>query len=270
MRVKTARPASTRVVSRSAGKQPRKLKPLDLPEDDNDFRPRGRKKRSKDQTKESDAKRREAFDDREAFADDLLNSVDDEDDEGKIASVFQTSFASIKKQMEKEGLAIEDSSTAYYRTCLALIHDLMPLAEKNYRTTGKEGAAYVISTLINQARDLTNDLRLAEDVEGKLVVIRSLVHTSFVRIAELLLREKYAMHNTIDGITSNATIRKAFRKELDSMIMSYGKGLKDFEMLLGKQVGAYLSGDPQYLSAGSDREETEEPKKKRKGRKKSG
>ncbi len=269
MRVKTSRPASTRVVSRSAGKPTKKQKPLDLPEDDNDYRPRGRKKRSKDQTKESDAKRREAFDEMEGYADDLIASVEDGDEE-KIKSVFQSSFASIKKQMESDGTAIEESSVAYYRTCLALIHDLMPLAEKNYRTTGKEGAAYVISTLINQARDLTNDLRLAEDVEGKLAVIRTLVHSSFVRIAELLLREKYNMHNTIDGITSNATIRKAFRKELDSMIMSYGTGLRDFEVILNKQVAAYLSGDPNYLAAGSTSYQEDTAPKKKRRKKKSG
>ncbi len=269
MRVKTTRPASTRVISRSAGKQPKKQKPLDLPEDDNDYRPRGRKKRSKEQTKESDAKRREAFDEMESYADDLIASAESGDEEA-VKSVFQKSFADIKKQMEKDGTAIEDTSVAYYRTCLALIHDLMPLAESNYRKTGKEGAAYVISTLINQARDLTNDLRLAEDVEGKLIVIKSLIHSSFVRIAELLLREKYAMHNTIDGITSNSTIRKAFRTELDSMIKSYAKGLKDFEMLLGKQVAAYLSGDPQYLSAGSERSTDEDAPKKKKRKRKNG
>lgn len=264
MRVKS-RPSSTRTVARNAGKQ-RKVAPIDLPEDEDDYRPRSRKPRSKEQTKESDAKRREAFEEAEEQANALL---EDDASEKKVKSVFKRSFQDIKKKLESDGdIPIEETATAYYRTSLALIQDLMPIAEENYRKTGKEGAAYVINVLINQARDLNNDLKLAEDIEGRLSVIQTLVHSIFVRVAELLLREKYAMHNTIDGVTSNSTLRKALRKELDGMIMSYAKGLSSFENILNMQVRAYLSGDPNYLAAGSER--TEEPKKKKGRRKKNG
>lgn len=270
------RPVSLRTSSRSVGKAAsakKSPKEISLPEDDDDFRPRSRgKKRSKEQTKERDAKTREKFEgELEEMAGELLEAMEEEGDSSKSKiSVFAKDFQKLRKTLSPENteLRIDEAASAGYRALLAMCFDLVGQAEKSYRQTGKEGSMYALQALVNQIRDLNNDVKLSEDIQGRLMTVEQLIRNAFIRMASFVLNEKYSMQRQIDALTTDGRLRKAFRKELDDGIKVIAHGMRDHQKLLNSQLALYLAGDPNYLNPqlGDAEENPDAPKKKKKRR----
>jgi len=267
------RPVNERVKSRDTGAQKHlnrvrsKRKPVDTDDEFEEPPKRRRKPRKKDQTKELDAVRRDAIEAMEAFED-----IEDGDGpvgpdvEAMVNSTFHKDFDKLRTMLSPDNveLRVDQAAPLLFRAALAMILDLLPIAEHKYRKSRQESAAYALTAMINQARDLTNDVRLSEDTEGRAVVLGQIINMNFVRIAELLLNEKYALQRKLEAVITDATVRRAFKAELDKMVLSYTKGLKDIQGLLTDQSRGYLLGDANYLNPSAP-----EPAKKRK-RKKSG
>lgn len=273
----SSRPVSTRTQSRSVGKaKAKEREPLYLPEDE-DERPRNRnkKKRSKEQNQKSSAGTREKFEDMEElegvasqFIEDMENAENPQKSK-KLVSTFQRDFAKTLDEIKNsDDLRVDAASASYYRAALSMVMDLIPVAEDSYRKTQKEGANYALQALVNQGRDLMNDVKLSEDLEGRLFTIKSLIQNTFERVAGLMMNHKYELQRSIDGITSNPSLRRAMRSEADKMAVMYSKGLEECKIFLNLQLSMYLSGDPNYLNPHAGNEDEDAPKKKkRKGKK---
>lgn len=259
---KSLRPETTR--SKSGRKGSSSKEPLNLPEDDDDVPvSRKKKKRSSKTVSNKDA------------VDGILDLLEAEKDGGEPSDPFK--FAKSKKDFDKlkDYLApdnaefnIDAASNIFLRSSASTIADLIPIAEATYRTTKKEFAAYALSSLVKQLNELIAELRVSGDVEGKLLTITQIIQSSFVRIAELLLREKFNLHKTIESVSNDPVVRKELRRELDVMIQSYGKGLSQQKDLLTQQLTMFISGNPNYMNPFAASEEEEAPKKKK--RKKNG
>ncbi|QIG74777.1 hypothetical protein EVC12_142 [Rhizobium phage RHph_I42] len=275
------RPTNARTKSRSSVKSAPSIKPSvskkrssvpELPEDDNDWSPRRGKKRGGDAAKKAGAKKRDKFDKMsvEEIGEVIEELGDESEDEKAPPSIFSKHFGRVQKLMEKgEDVPLEVQSEAFYRATQAMAIDLIPLAESSYRKTQKEGAMYALVALVNKIGELQNDLKMSEDIDGKVATINTLLYTCFVRMANMLVQEKYTLQNSIDGITRNSIERKAIRKEIDNLILSFTKAMDEHKKVLESQVRAFLQGDPNYLNPMAAAEEAEKKAKKKKGKKKS-
>ncbi|QXV74113.1 hypothetical protein [Rhizobium phage RHEph12] len=244
-----------------------------MPEDDNDWSPRRGKKRGGDAAKKAGAKKRDKFDKMsvEEIGEVIEElGIDDEDTEKAPPSVFSKHFKRVQEQIAKgEDVPLEVQSEAFYRATQAMAIDLIPLAESSYRKTQKEGAMYALVALVNKIGELQNDLKMSEDIDGKLATINSLLYTCFLRMANMLVQEKYTLQNSIDGITRNSIERKAIRAEVDKLIQSFTHAMIEHKDVLKAQIHAFLQGDPNYLNPMAAAEEEAKAKKKKKGKKKS-
>lgn len=192
---------------------------------------------------------------------------DAEEGEDVPPAVFEKAFKELRKTLETNNadISLDQSTNAFLRSSLLMLTDLIPVAEASYRKTRQQSAAYALSTLVNQVRDINNDLRMVEDVESKALIMKRIVDTTMLGIAQMFLAEKFELQNRLNAYITNSGIRKAVRKDLDQMMRSASQGLQDQSNLLSDRIRAYLLGNPTYMNPNA---QPEEPKKKKKGRKK--
>lgn len=210
------------------------------------------KKREKSKTKKDvSGKKREKIQAKlEELADEVLDLEEDSEEKEELISSFEQDFSKLREMLspENEMLRIDQASALFYRASLAMIMDLMPIAEDTYRKSKKESAAYALNALLNQARDLNSDVKMNEDVNGQVLIMNTLIHTNFTRIADLMLRERHSFSTKIDTLISKPAVRKSIKSELDSTIKSFIKGTNSLQKLLTMQIEAYLQGDPNYIN----------------------
>lgn len=258
--VRTSKPSSKPSIKSFSKPKSKKSDDLWLPEDEDEVKPKGRKKRSREQTKESDAFVRDSLEVKEELEELLENS-------DSTTSRFKKDFASFTEdlRLDNPDFRIDKTSNAFHRSTYAMLMELIPIAEAAYRASKKESASYALIALTKQADEVQAALKLSDDLESRAAVIRGLIQTSFMGLANSLVNEKYDFHSSIDQLTSDARIRKGARHAMDDMVKKTAMAMDEFQKLLGAQVSMFLNGDPNYLNPFK---ESEEPKKKKKGRKK--
>jgi hypothetical protein len=194
-----------------------------------------------------------------------LEAISEDDEEEEDESIFKQDFDKLRASLSPDNgdnLRIDQVSASFFRASLAMIMELMPIAEKAYRKTQKESAAYALTALMNQARDLTNDVRRSEDAEGQALQLKSVVDTTFKSVAQLLLQEKFALQTKVDAITNDPRVRKAIRAEMDATILSFTIGLREHSNLLSARIRSFLLGEANYMKPGEEVIEKKFKKKK--------
>lgn len=268
---KSQRPVTVRVASSSGGRsaalksRPKKSKEdFYLPEDEDEAprsRNKGKKRRGKDEFIDNTY---------EAMQQELTEILESEaSGSKKVSSKFKKSFKQFQEKLDPNNpdFRIEQSSNHFNRSTLEMLVDLIPIAEENFRQTKKETAAYALVALVKQVEDVQNSIRMNDDVEGRIAVIHSLVQAAFVRLADILIRSKFDMHQAVDELISDAKKRQHIRHALDNMVQSMGKPLEEYKKHLQTQIALYMTGDPSYLNPEAAMAR-DEPKKKRKKKKK--
>lgn len=265
---KSQRPVTIRVSNSGGGrsaalksKGPRpKKEPFYLPEDE-DESPRSRikgkkKKRGKDDFIENTHEQMQA---------ELQELLEKEGSSKKPSSKFKKSFAKFQEKLDPNNpdFRIDQASTSFYRSALDMLVDLIPIAETNFRATGREGASYALVALVKQVEELQNAIRMNDDIEGRIQTLRSLVQGVFVRLAEMVINSKFEAHKAIDNVTNDPKKRKHLRKALDDMILAMAKPMEEYKELLQMQIALYMAGDPSYLNPEAAKQQNSSPKKKK-------
>lgn len=165
-------------------------------------------------------------------------------------SVFQDAFAELRRTLttDNEEISLDLSTPAFLRASLLMLTDLIPIAEAAYRKSRQQSAAYALSTLVNQVRDINNDLKVSEDIESKALAMRRMVDSTFVSLAQLIMQEKFAFQERVNNATNDTRMRKVIRSEADTMLKSMGHALTEHSTLLSDRVRAYLMGNPNYMN----------------------
>jgi type VI protein secretion system component VasK len=175
----------------------------------------------------------------------------DDDATIQALSTFRNDFTKLREQMNPDAhdsFRVENSSYLFYRANLGMIMDILPLAEEAYRSSKKESAAYAMAALINLGRDLHNDLKMNEDVDGKAVVMTTLITQGFMRVADLLLREQHELLKRITAIVIKPSLTRSIKAEINTSIVSIAKAMDSTSQLLGMQMSEYMRGNPNYLN----------------------
>ena len=181
----------------------------------------------------------------------LVTQPDIDQEEGGeiILSTFSQDFEELRSKVspDNDQFRPDQMSAQFSRAALSMILQLLPIAEHNYRLTKKDQAAYVISSLVNQARDLNNDVKMSEDLHGQTVEITRLTDVTFTRIADLLLQERYALQTRLKAFVPTSK-KASVDKEIDAMITSLSKACDGLKGVLNLQVSGYILGDPNYIN----------------------
>lgn len=190
----------------------------------------------------------------------LMESIDnvfDEDDEehedgDDVKAVFAKQFERLRMDIDSSNKTFNASSTtrAMTRAMLAMVIDVIPLAEKAYRQTQKENQAYALNALVNQARELSTDLKMMQDVEGQAEFIRNqLIDPLMMSLTQQIMASMLSLKNSIDTeLGAKAPGRaKTLKRQVDDNLRGLGEFLQGAKDKLSSDVFRYLSGDPTLL-----------------------
>lgn len=173
---------------------------------------------------------------------DVLDEVDENFQNNKDR--FQKEFKKLRKRTgaANEHFNAEAVNRMMLRAMLTMVLDVIPIAEEAYRKTKKENAAYALNALLNQARELSLDLKLAKDTTGQVEFIERHVLTPvFTSFAQLLIQEMYALKATIDTEVP-AKAGKRVKSKVDDMVRSLGQFQSGMIEKISSDIHGYLSG----------------------------
>lgn len=174
--------------------------------------------------------------------DDTLARLDEQD--ALEANRFEKEFRKLRKKTSasNDNFNAESLNRLMLRAMLTMVLDVIPIAEEAYRKSKKESAAYALNSLLNQARELSLDLKLAKDVSGQAEFIQSKVLTPvFTSFTQLLIQEIFALKNTVDTEAQNK-VGKPIKAQIDKMARSLGKYQTEMIAKIGQDIESFLNG----------------------------
>ena len=192
-------------------------------------------------------------DELEEKKDALIAELTDETPEadGQAAS---DRFAKEFKKLRKKAGATNDHFNAenlnieMLRAMLVMMLDIIPLAEQVFRKSKKESSAYALNALVNQARELSVDLRMAKDVEGQSLFIKdSILNPIFKSFAQHLLHETIYLKNDVDTHVSSSKESRRIKESVDKLTRSLGTFLTESVTKIHTNIDDYLAGNMDKL-----------------------
>lgn len=192
----------------------------------------------------------------EGLEDDLRDTIDsivtgeDTEDAPDNVDRFAKEFRKMRKKVgaSNDHFNAENVNQQMLRSMLAMVLDIIPLAERAYRKTRKENAAYALNALLEQAKNLSTDLRMAKDVEQQAEFIKGRVlNPVLMAFANMLVQETLAIKSSVDTHVSNRKEGKRVKLEIDRATLSLGKYLTEAITKMTSDIDSYLSGDMEKL-----------------------
>jgi hypothetical protein len=162
-----------------------------------------------------------------------------------IHDKVKSKFADISAQI-REGSVLNPEliTRTLYIELLTTTIDLIPLAEKAYRASKRESAAYAYTNMIDKAQQLAADIRVLKDTSGQAEYIKdSIIKPVFLALTSTILQEILIIKSAIDselldspkkGIRLKAKCDDAARSVADYMNKSLFSA--------HEQTHAFLSG----------------------------
>lgn len=190
----------------------------------------------------------------------LIGSDAEEDD---VESVFEKQIAKIKQKIDAADDDFNSAKTEemLLRALLKTTIDMIPLAEKAFRKTQREQAAYAYRSFVDQTVDFTTRLKMIGDVENQTKFIReNILEPMFRAQTNTFLTAFLSMKGTIDTEVTNRKTAKVIKRNLDESLTSLGEFMDKAIEKITVDIGAYLAGDMSSLNGGP-------PKKTRRKRK---
>jgi hypothetical protein len=185
--------------------------------------------------------------------DELVNDLMEmtEEEEGQVKSDrFAKEFKKLRKKVGagNDHFNAENANTEMLRAMLTMMLDIIPLAEQTFRKSKKESSAYALNALVNQARELSTDLRMSKDVEGQALFIKDLIITPIFKVfAQQLISETLNVKNTVDTHVSNPKRARKVKEDVDKMARNLGKFLTESVTKMYADVDNYLAGNMDRL-----------------------
>ncbi len=170
----------------------------------------------------------------------------DEIDQDKLRD--ENRFARQFRRLRKKAGADNDHFNAdvinrlMLRAMLSMVLDVIPIAEKAYRSSSKENAAYALNSLLNQARELAMDLRLSKDTVGQAEFISSkILKPVFVSFTQVLIAELFTLKATIDTEVAPKPA-KAVKRQVDAFARALGTFQTSMMDKVSTDIEAFLNG----------------------------
>lgn len=166
--------------------------------------------------------------------------------EGQI-SVFENEMEVVRGLISNESVEYnaELANKMLLRSMLAMTLDIIPIAEKAFRQTTKENAAYAVNALINQAREIATDLKMMGDVENQAKFIReSIIIPMFTAQAQNMLHEMLSLKSVIDTeLDKSPKTAKIVKRRVDDTLRTIANFMTQSSDKMTSDIESYLSGD---------------------------
>lgn len=212
-------------------------------------------KKAKEERTVSTKKRRDNLDleDLQEKQDELVTELMEmtEEEEGQVKSDrFAKEFKKLRKKVgaSNDHFNAENTNAEMLRAMLTMMLDIIPLAEQTFRKSKKESSAYALNALVNQARELSTDLRMAKDVEGQAAFIKDMIINPIFKVfAQQLITQMLNVKNTVDTHVSNPKRARKVKEHVDKMGRELGKFLTESVVKMHSDIDNYLAGNMNQL-----------------------
>lgn len=162
-------------------------------------------------------------------------------------SIFEEEMEAIREMVsaKSDDFNAEAANKMLLRSMLMTVLDIIPIAERAFRATSKENAAYAVNALINQAREISTDLKMAGDVENQSRFIKeSIIDPMYKAIAQNMLQELLSLKSVIDTELSNKPkTAKTIKRSVDSTLRTIGMFMTQSSEKISSDIESYLAGD---------------------------
>ena len=116
-----------------------------------------------------------------------------------------------------------------------MILNLIPIAEINYKTYKIDRSSYALNVLVNQAREIANDMRAVSDFNQQAARIVEMARRQFTLIAQALVDEAYRLKKDI-RLTLNSKRSAVIEEKLDQLVRAHGKYLNESVKALSSAI----------------------------------
>lgn len=172
----------------------------------------------------------------------LMEDAEEEDH----VSLFEKAFGKLYGEASSPNADFrsDDATRNMNRASLALVLSLIPVAEVEYRRSQKQSNAYALNAFIDQARELTEDLRTMTDADNQAgFIAERVIRPLFLNLGQNLLTEVSNLKSTVDTEVSHRGEGKMVKQAIDAAALSMGKFFAEMQIGINKQVLSYLQGD---------------------------
>ena len=194
---------------------------------------------------------------------------DDEDDKSEYESIFEKAFGTLEASASNPDADFRSEQAAknMQRAALALVLRMIPQAEVNYMHSKKQTDAYAMNAFIDQARELSNDLRMLSDADGQVEHITNrILKPLLLSAGQTLLAEITAIKNSIDTeLSGNNKVAKVLKRKVDESAMSLGKFWREMQMAIEGQLNQYMHGGSKLDVPSSIQQKSRKKSKRRSG-----
>jgi hypothetical protein len=154
-------------------------------------------------------------------------------------SVFDRRLKGIRKAAKRHDYG-EAAMLKMYRGLLDMVLDLIPIAERNYRQYKQDRASYALNTLVNQAREIGNDMRTLADFNNQAERIVEMARRQFTLIAQAMVDEAYRLKKEIRDDLPPKKVEK-INKRIDALVHGQGKYLNESVKALSDTILSYMT-----------------------------
>lgn len=167
-------------------------------------------------------------------------------------SRFQKELKTVRKHISNTSeieLNTEKLNKMMLRSMLTMILDVIPLAEKAFRASAKENAAYALIALVKEAKEIHSELNMIGNVENQSEFIRnSIITPLFNSMAQLFIHEMLSLKASIDTEVGNPKAGKKVKKHVDEVMKSIGLFMTQSNEKISENIHSYLSGNMSEFS----------------------
>jgi hypothetical protein len=182
----------------------------------------------------------------ESLTGEAILDEDEAEELDDLHSKVKSKFAEISDQIKTGSVLNPELITrTLYIELLTTTIDLIPLAEKAYRSSKKESAAYAYTNMVDKAQQLAADIRVLKDTSGQAEFIKdSIIKPIFLALTSTILQEIMLIKSSIDSELTD-TPKKGIRlkAKCDDSARSVADFMNKSLLSVHEQVHSFLSGD---------------------------
>lgn len=191
----------------------------------------------------------------------FLSPADKKSDLFKASNKLTRDMRRVRAQMKNEA-SQDAASKKLMLSMLNSVTRLLPIAERKFVETKSEGAGYCYSALMNQAKDLTAQIRslASHDMQARFIG-DNIIGATMVLAVQMLMTSMAPVKSAIDGLKLDPTEAKAMRRRVDDALRDYVGWAQQAQESMADRVHEYLCGGDAPASGGKSKA----PKAKRAG-----
>jgi hypothetical protein len=173
------------------------------------------------------------------------SNEDFDDDVTERQALLKAKFSELTERIKQDEmlnpeLIIKD----LYLTILTTTIDLLPLAEKAYRNSKKESAAYAYTNLADKIQQLAADIRVLKDTSGQAtVLVENVIQPLFLSLTTIIIQEVMSLKAEIDAVLAGQPKRATKLKgKADRSARNLAEFMNKATLNIHEKTEAFLSG----------------------------